>query len=126
MTISERIFKILEEKHMSQSEFARKVGLPNSTVSDWKRKKTNPSIDKAMSICEVLGITPEQLLTGKDIDDDYYTSSKNDRTKENHRIIVTSTDIDILNDFHSMKAAQRKRLLKYISALKQIEELEDL
>ena len=54
MLISERIFKILEDKNMSQSTFAKQVGLAGSTVSDWKRKKTNPSADKIMDICMVL------------------------------------------------------------------------
>ena len=39
--------------------------LASSTISDWKTKKTNPSADKIMDICKVLGVTPEQLLTGK-------------------------------------------------------------
>lgn len=71
MIISERIFKILKDKNMSQSAFAKQVGLACSTVSDWKRKKTNPLSDKIMDICMVLEVTPEQLLTGKGIDDDY-------------------------------------------------------
>ena len=65
MIISERIFKMLKEKNMSQNEFAKRVGLASSTISDWKTKKTNPSADKIMDICKVLGVTPEQLLTGK-------------------------------------------------------------
>ena len=71
MIISERIFKILKDKNMTQSDFARQVGLACSTVSDWKRKKTNPLSDKIMDICRVLEVTPEQLLTGKGIDEDY-------------------------------------------------------
>lgn len=35
-------------------------------------------------------------------------------------------DIRILEDIHSMKDTQRKRLMKYIEALKQIEALEDM
>jgi len=56
MTISERIFKIMSERHISQSNFAKATGISGSTISDWKNKKTNPSADKIMAICEVLGI----------------------------------------------------------------------
>ncbi len=122
MIISERIFKILNEKHMSQSAFAKKVGLSGSTISDWKNKKTNPSADKIMRICEVLEMTPEQLLTGKGIDEDYDKATEN--VKEG--FVITNTDKRILEDYHSLKDAQRKRLLKYMEALKQIEELEEL
>jgi len=107
MIISERIFKILEDKNMSQSAFAKQVGLASSTISDWKTKKTNPSADKIMDICRVLEITPEQLLTGKE--------SK-----------ISKADMRIIEDINGMKEAQRKRVIKYIEALKQVEELEDL
>ena len=123
MLISERIFKILEDKNMSQSTFAKQVGLAGSTVSDWKRKKTNPSADKIMDICMVLEVTPEQLLTGKGIDEDYVEyKSKKVKTE----LELSKTDIRIIEDIHAMKDAQRKRLMKYIEALKQIEALEDM
>ncbi len=51
---------------MSQTEFAKRTGISNSAISDWKRKKTNPSAEKLMDICYALDITPEQLLTGVD------------------------------------------------------------
>ena len=123
MIISERIFKILNDKHMSQNAFAKKVGLSGSTISDWKTKKTNPTAEKIMPICEALGVTPEQLLTGKGIDEDY---EENKVEKEKYDFVITNSDIRMIEDFHGLKEAQRKRLLKYMEALKQIEELEDL
>ena len=42
MIISERIFKILEEKNMTQKFFADQVGIANSTVSEWKKKENKP------------------------------------------------------------------------------------
>ncbi len=123
MIVSERIFRILSEKHISQSEFAKQVGISGSTISDWKRKKTNPTAEKIMPICEVLGVTPEQLLTGKGIDKDYEEIADGRTEKE---FVITSTDIRMLEDFHGLKEAQRKRLLKYMEVLKQLEELETL
>ena len=66
MLISERIYQYLEEKGMSQYEFAKKTGISQSTVSDWRRKGTNPSADKIMIICDVLGISPYELLLETD------------------------------------------------------------
>lgn len=66
MLISERIYKYLEEKGMSQIDFANRTGISQSTISDWKRKGTNPSADKIMIICEVLDISPYELLLGTD------------------------------------------------------------
>lgn len=41
MTISERIFKLLQERGMSQKEFSDRTGIAQSSISDWKRKKTH-------------------------------------------------------------------------------------
>lgn len=121
--ISERIFKVLKDKNMSQNAFAKQVGLASSTISDWKTKKTNPSADKIMDICKVLEITPEQLLSGKGIDDDY-VDGKPRKVQEDAQF--SKADIRILKDIQGLKDAQRKRLMQYIEALKKIEALEDL
>ena len=115
--------KILKEKNMSQNAFAKQVGLAGSTISDWKNKKTNPSADKIMDICMVLEVTPEQLLTGKGIDEDY-VEDKPQKTKNDLKL--TKVDIRIIETIHSMKEEQRKRLMKYMEALRQLEELENL
>ncbi len=39
-TVSDRIFELLKEKGMSQKEFAAKTGIAESTIRDWKKKKT--------------------------------------------------------------------------------------
>lgn len=123
MIISERIFKLLEERNMTQMEFGKQAGLANSTISDWKRKKTNPSADKIMDICMVLGVTPEQLLTGKGIDDDYKEDAD---SKEKDGLVISKADVRLIEDIHGLKDEQRKRLLKYMEALKQLEALEKM
>ena len=123
MIISERIFKILNDKQMSQNAFAKKMGLSGSTISDWKTKKTNPSAEKIIPICEALEVTPEQLLTGKGIDNDF---EDNTEQKSSNNFIISDSDIRILEVYHGLRDEQRKRLLKYMEALRQLEELEDL
>lgn len=118
MIISERIFKILAEKKMTQKEFAERVGIANSTVSEWKKKKNNPSADKIMDICVVLDVTPEQLLTGKKIDEASET--------DNCGMQISPTEQKLVEDYHGMKEAQQKRLLAYVEALKQLESLEEM
>ena len=51
-TISDRIFELLKEKGMSQKEFAESTGIAESSISDWKKKRTNPVSDKILIICE--------------------------------------------------------------------------
>lgn len=120
MLISERIFKIIQEKNITQAEFAKRAGIAPSTVSEWKKKKTNPSADKIMDICVALEVTPEELLGGSGIEEEkgFVTASSKDR--------LTPVDWQIINDFHGMKEEQKKRLLRYVEVLKQLEELEDV
>ncbi len=118
MTISERIFKILKERGISQAAFCKMVGLSGSTVSDWKTKKTNPSADKIMDICNVLDITPEQLLTGKGIDD----GDKQAETVDT----FSFQDKEIIMEYHKLGNEQQKRFLAYLKTLKKLEDLENV
>jgi len=109
MIISERIFKILKEKQISQKTFSEQTGIAQSTISDWKRKKTNPASDKIMIICNVLEVTPYELLSGTE------TSIK----KEVDFIMVPkdSEDYALLEQFHSLQQMERGRIWGYLQAL---------
>ena len=120
MTISERILKVMKERNMTQVEFAKQVGIASSTISEWKKRKTNPTVDKIMDICNVLQITPEQLLTGKGIEDEKEIAIALPESR------FTPEDIRMVNDYHGLKEKQQKRLIAYIDALKKIESLEEL
>ena len=91
MLISERIYQYLEEKGMSQIEFVKRTGISQSTVSDWRRKGTNPSADKIMIICDVLEISPYELLLETDSKNpkehrqmDYVVINKNSKEYEEY------------------------------------------
>lgn len=58
-------------------------------------------------------VTPEQLLTGKGIDEEY-VECKPKKVKAEPEI--SKADIRIIEDIHAMKDAQHKRLMKYIEA----------
>ena len=63
-TVSDRLFELLKERKMTQKEFAQRTGIAESSISDWKKKRTNPVSDKILIICEVLGVSPYELLSG--------------------------------------------------------------
>lgn len=120
MTVSERILKVLKERNMTQAEFAKQVGIATSTISEWKKRKTNPSVDKIMDICNVLQITPGQLLTGKGIEDEEKIAASSPESR------FTPYDIQLIEDYHGLKEEQQRRLVAYMEALKQLESLEKL
>lgn len=102
----------MEEKGISQLEFAKKTGISQSTVSDWKRKKTNPSADKIMIICEVLGISPYELLQGTD----------NQKLKEYQQPNYIMIDRDskeyrLIEAYQNLSISAQKRLEGYLDAI---------
>ena len=114
MLISERIFELLTEKGISQKEFAERTGISQSTISDWKRKKTNPASDKIMLICDVLNITPYELLSGVE---------KSKYTQLDYVIVdKNSEDYIFLEIMRSYNKSTRERLFGYMQALQELQE----
>lgn len=112
MLISERIYKYLEEKKISQIEFANRTGISQSTISDWRRKGTNPSADKIMIICEVLEISPYELLAG--------TENKKFKEYKKFECIVIdkqSKEFRLIEAYQNLDIDAQKRLEGYMKAL---------
>lgn len=112
MLISERIYKYLEEKGMSQIDFANRTGISQSTISDWKRKGTNPSADKIMIICEVLDISPYELLLGTD-------NKKHKEYRQMDCIVIDkhSKEYTLIETYQNLNVDAQKRLEGYMRAL---------
>lgn len=112
MTISEKIFAVLRERGMSQKEFSEMTGISQSTISEWKSKRTNPTSEKIMSICQVLGVTPEWLLSG--------TDAVGERSKElSWYVVGRDSELGgIITSYQGLNEKQRDRLLGYLDALK--------
>ena len=62
MSISKKIFEIMDKKGMTQLELSKQTGIAQSVISDWKRKGTDPQAKKIMTICKVLECTPYDIL----------------------------------------------------------------
>lgn len=65
MTISQRIFAILDEKKLKQKDLAQYIGISTSAVSAWNKKaNTLPSSEHLSTIADFLGVSLDFLLTG--------------------------------------------------------------
>ena len=64
-TIGNRIAKFRKEKNMTQEELANLLGVSSQAVSKWENDASCPDISLLPQLCEVLGITADELLTGK-------------------------------------------------------------
>jgi len=109
MIISDRIFQILKSKGMSQKTFSQKTGIPQSTISDWKHKRVNPGADKIMIICDTLGVTPQELLTGAGNDNKFAVD-----------YVVLRADSEeyaVVKMIRGLSERSRERLKGYVEAL---------
>lgn len=111
MIISEKIFELIKEKGMSQKDFALATGISQSTISDWKTKHTNPAADKIMVICDVLGVTPIELLTSGE-------QFKSYEPEQKEEIVSSPEKRMIIDRVKAMDDAQVKRVLAYVNKLK--------
>lgn len=118
MLISERIYQIMKEKRITQLEFARRTGISQSTVSDWRRKGTNPSSDKIMIICDVLEVSPYELLAGtenKKLKE--YNQPKNHDLLDCVIIDKESKEYQLIEMYRKLDAEEQERVETYMKSL---------
>ena len=63
--VGKNIKKIRTELNMTQEELADKISVTRQAVSNWETEKTQPDIETLERISEVLGVTIEELIYGK-------------------------------------------------------------
>lgn len=61
-----------KEQGLTQAQLAEKIGVSDRAVSKWENGKALPDASNMLDVCEVLGISVNELLTGEHIDQDHY------------------------------------------------------
>ncbi len=61
---SERLLELRKNKKLSQEEVADKLNVTRQTVSKWETNQSMPDFDKIVPLCELYGITPNELFMG--------------------------------------------------------------
>lgn len=64
-TIGKRISRFRKAKGMTQEELATQLGVSSQAVSKWENDASCPDISLLPQLCGVLGVTSDELLTGK-------------------------------------------------------------
>ncbi len=99
---------------MTQKEFAERSGIQQSTISEWKKNKTNPSSDKILAICKTLDVSPEWLLSGVD------PAASRGRNQEYYVIDINTDSGKLVGEFNKLEKQQRDRILGYVEAFSTI------
>ena len=67
--IGKFISELRKEKKLTQKDLADKLGVTDRAVSKWENGRGMPDISSLKTICEVLDISLNELLSGEKIDD---------------------------------------------------------
>lgn len=66
--IGKFIAKCRKEKKLTQAQLAEKLNITDRAVSKWETGKSMPDSSIMLELCEILGITVNELLSGEEID----------------------------------------------------------
>ena len=64
-TLGKRIAHLRRERELKQDELAAKLDVSPQAVSKWENDQTCPDITALPKLSEILGVTVDELLTGK-------------------------------------------------------------
>lgn len=64
-TIGNRIQKFRKDKSLTQEALAEQLGVSPQAVSKWENDSSCPDITLLPQLCRILGVTTDELLSGK-------------------------------------------------------------
>jgi transcriptional regulator with XRE-family HTH domain len=70
--IGKFIAKCRKDKKMTQSELSEKLGVTDKSIGNWENGRNMPDLSLFKPLCDVLGITINDLLSGEKISKDKY------------------------------------------------------
>lgn len=109
MTIGERVLDLVHQRDMTQKEFSEKTGIPQSTMSSWKGKKQNPSLDKLKVICDTLQVDPYYLISG--------TESNESLNNDYLMVYRDDEEYELMIEYRKLDRDCKNRLAGYLAAL---------
>lgn len=115
MTITQRIFDIMDRKGISQAELSQKTDISTSAISAWKKRGTFPSSEKIPKIAECLNVSINELYG---FEADSYTSNTISNTGTNN-----GTQANIINNDCSIDTFNNPAVLKAYKGLTEREKL---
>ena len=80
--IGEKLLELRKKTNLSQEDVAFKLNVTRQTVSKWETNQSVPDFDKIVPLCELYGVSPNELLGVETKEND--TWSKRTDSVEDH------------------------------------------
>ena len=100
--IGKFIKELRKEKNLTQRELAEKLLIADKTVSKWETGKGLPEVSLMMPLCEILGVSVNELLSAEKLDEKNYQ----EKAEEN-----------IMNLIEEKQRAKKNIILAVITAI---------
>lgn len=62
LLIAENLARAIDESGISQNAVGRMLGVGSSTMSSWRKGRTQPSLEQVALLCLLLGVTADDIL----------------------------------------------------------------
>ena len=86
--LGERLYELRKDKKLSQEEVADKLNVTRQTISKWETNQSMPDFDKIVPLCELYGISPNEL---------FIKLERKENTNNNENLINTEEEKSKLN-----------------------------
>ena len=81
-TMGERIKELRKNAGMTQEELGNKIGVTAQAVSKWECGGGFPEVSLILPLCDELGVTANELLSGKRLTDTEYKKNAEENIAE--------------------------------------------
>lgn len=83
MNVGDKILELRKSKGYSQEDIANKLNVSRQTISKWETNQSTPDFDKIVPLCQLFGITTDELLMNKVVEKE---NVKNDVIQEDNNL----------------------------------------
>ena len=83
--------RLMKEKGVTRYKVSKDTGISQSTLSDWKRKRSTPKIDKLQILADYFGVTVD-YLTGSNLEKNNDQKEKPTLNEKDERDIKVKID----------------------------------
>ena len=84
MDLGERLFELRKAKNLTQDDVAEKLNITRQTVSKWETNLSTPDFDKIVPLCELYGVSPNELLKGGKKEEETIDENEQNKSKESY------------------------------------------
>ena len=62
ITFGKRLRELRTERKLSQQELAKIIGTNNSSICDWERGRSEPSLEALVKLCQFFEVSSDYLI----------------------------------------------------------------